>query len=70
MPINIIIWRAPRPYGACPTQPFNAVGMLKSASTSIITFAQKILTFSEKSIILLIMDARIVGVSISKHRRI
>jgi hypothetical protein len=22
-------WRAPHPYGACPTQPFNAVGMLK-----------------------------------------
>jgi len=30
----MIIWRAPRPYGASPTQPFNAVGMLKSKSKS------------------------------------
>jgi len=28
--ISIIIWRAPRPCGASPTQPFNAVKMLKS----------------------------------------
>jgi len=25
-----VIWRAPRPCEACPTQPFNAVRMLKS----------------------------------------
>jgi hypothetical protein len=27
---KIIIWRAPRPVGACPTQPFNAVRILKA----------------------------------------
>ena len=35
-PLNFnVIWRAPRPCGACPTQPFNAVKMLKSKSKSI-----------------------------------
>jgi hypothetical protein len=28
-------WRAPRPCGACPTQPFNAVSILKSKSLII-----------------------------------
>jgi len=28
--VKVIIRRAPRPCGACPTQPFNAVKMLKS----------------------------------------
>jgi hypothetical protein len=33
--IQIIIWRAPVRFAACPTQPFNAVGMLKSKTAHV-----------------------------------
>ena len=37
----IIIWRAPGPYGTNPTQPFNAVKMLKSKTALILTLILK-----------------------------